>query len=278
MNTISIDGDGYRANGLRAAAASVIGARHRRDGRNGQDAAAAWVGDRAAAVVVCDGCSASASSEVGAQLGVRLVARSLASRLARGVRPSDAALWADVRAEVVHALGAIVDRIVASDGDSDGDGAGDGARVAAIRELFLFTIVAAAATDDGGAAVWLLGDGAFAFDGDVHVVGGLADNAPPYAAYDLFGEPRVDRLAIAPADWRTIVIATDGAADAAGCGAELADFAVPRFVAHPDALRRRLAQLARADERIDWDARRVARAAAALQDDGAIGVLRREAR
>ena len=43
--------------------------------------------------------------------------------------------------------------------------------------------------------------------------------------------------------------------------------------ANPDALRRRLAVLARTDEKIDWEARRVLRTPARVQDDCAIGVL-----
>jgi hypothetical protein len=49
----------------------------------------------------------------------------------------------------------------------------------------------------------------------------------------------------------------------------------PRFFEHADALRRRLAILARPAERIDWAERRVVRAPAMLQDDCAIAMLRR---
>src|SRR5437016_13422354 len=85
-----------------AAAAAVLGARHLRAARNGQDSAAAWRGDGAAAVVVCDGCGSGASSEVGARLGARLVIGALATRLAAGERPS--AVWEGVRADVVGVL------------------------------------------------------------------------------------------------------------------------------------------------------------------------------
>src|SRR5207249_11232554 len=54
-----------------------------------------------------------------------------------------------------------------------------GERELALRDHFLFTIVAAAATSRE-AAVWVLGDGAYAIDGRTHVIGPFADNQPPY--------------------------------------------------------------------------------------------------
>jgi hypothetical protein len=241
---------------IRAAAAAVIGARHMRDARNGQDAAAVWAGEAAAAIVVCDGCSAGTSSEVGARLGAGLVVRALAERLAGGSRPSDGELWAAVRADVARDLAAIAERV--------------GER--AIHDHLLFTIVAVAATRDD-AAVWLLGDGAYTFGDELHVVSPFADNQPPYLAYDLLDDPRPAQLICAPRDCAAIAIATDGALE---LGDSLKRFAAPRFLAHPDALRRELAVHARADERIDWDARRIVRVPAALQDDCAVAVLRRE--
>src|SRR5262245_61372108 len=88
--------------GVRAASAAVTGAHHRRVGRNGQDAAAAWVGEGAGAVVVCDGCSAGGSSEVGARLGAELVIAAAARELAAGGRPS--AIWPAVQEHVLGAL------------------------------------------------------------------------------------------------------------------------------------------------------------------------------
>ena len=66
------------------AAASVIGARHQRAGRNGQDAAVVVTGEDVAIAVVCDGCSSGASSEVGARLGAMVFAQKLRARLEAG--------------------------------------------------------------------------------------------------------------------------------------------------------------------------------------------------
>src|SRR5262245_44235698 len=85
---------------IAAVAASVIGARHLRAARNGQDAAVAWRGSGAAVVVVCDGCSSGASSEVGARLGAMWFARALAARLEAGESPADPEMWTAARAWV----------------------------------------------------------------------------------------------------------------------------------------------------------------------------------
>jgi hypothetical protein len=241
---------------IMASAASVTGAHHLRARRNGQDAAATWVGDGAAAVVVCDGCSAGTGSELGAALGAKLVARGLAARLAVGASPMAEVLWAEVRSEVAGVLATLVARL-------------DGA---ALRDHFLFTIVAAAVTRDA-AAVWMLGDGAFAHGDRVRVLGPFANNAPPYLAYDLIGEPRPAVLEPIDPACGALVIATDGGSELA-----LSRFCARRYVEHPDALRRELAVMARGGERIDWDARRIARVPAVLQDDCAIGVVRWEPR
>lgn len=246
-------------NTIKVACASVTGARHARAGRNGQDAAAVWTGGDAVVAVVCDGCSGGAASEVGARLGAQLVARAVGERIARGEAVTAGATWESARADVVRAIEEIVVRM-----------SGERARV--IGDHFLFTIVAAALCG-GDAAVWALGDGAYSFGGEVVVLGPFDDNAPPYLGYDLLGEPREAHVAIAPAS-DVIVIGTDGAIELPeGLGA----FAAPRFVEHPDALRRQLAILARPRERIDWVEQRVVRQPAALQDDCAVAVIRRRA-
>jgi len=145
-----------------------------------------------------------------------------------------------------------------------------GDRFDAIGEYFLFTLVAAAATGDD-AAVWAIGDGAYVIDSATRDLGPFANNQPPYLAYQLFGDP--PRARFEPVTrWSSIIVATDGAAE---LPCPLPVFGAPRFARQPDAIRRALAIYARGAERIDWDARRVERTPAALQDDGAIGVLLR---
>jgi hypothetical protein len=244
---------------IAVAAASVTGARHLRGARNGQDAAIAWVGStaRCGVVVVCDGCSSGASSEVGARLGASLFAGAVAARLRAGELPTEQALWEAARTDTVRALSELVERM-----------AGD--RVQALHDHFLFTIVAGAVTRTA-AAVWALGDGAYSFGDRTRVLGPFDDNAPPYLAYDLLGEARAASFEVAPYGCAAIVVATDGASD---LDVPLETFTDRKLVEHPDALRRHLTVLARSHERIVWSERRVARTPARLQDDCAVAVLR----
>jgi hypothetical protein len=232
----------------KSTAAAVTGARHLRVGRNGQDAAAAWSGDRRGALVVCDGCSAGAHSEVGARLASQLVIAYLAAHLERA---GDSVLWTGLRTSVVAEIGRLVERM-------------PGDRARALHDHFLFTIVAAAWCGDE-VAVWAVGDGAYALGDRVHVIEPFAENEPPYVAYDLLGAAAPAHFEVARAT--SAIVATDGIDD-------LATFLDDRFLAHPDALRRELAIRARSTERVDWDARRIERWPAVLQDDGAIALAR----
>jgi hypothetical protein len=253
---------------LRTTAASVIGARHVRAGRNGQDAAFAWCDGRIAVAVVCDGCSSGPSSEVGARLGSRWFAERLALALVAGAAVDDSATYEAARRDVAGRLHAL------ADGDGNNVHAQPPAdRIATldadiVHEMLLFTILAVAVTQDG-AAVWALGDGAYGYAGHTRVLVPFADNAPPYLAYDLLGDPRDAHFEVLPPDARRIVIATDGVADLHD---DLGVFGAIT-TANPDALRRRLAQLATHDERIDWTERRAIRTPALLQDDCAVAIV-----
>jgi len=260
---------------VRATSASAIGARHQHAGRNGQDAAATFVGPLAAqavaeaghgvaVAVVCDGCSSGASSEVGARLGARWFAERLGQALVNGADVEDRATWEAARRDVAARL-----RSVAEVGERATIPVELAVDADAVHELLLFTIVAAAITPDG-AAVWALGDGAYGCDGAIHVLGPFAETAPPYLAYDLLGDPREAHFEVLSSAQR-IVIATDGAAD---LEYDLAAFGTTS-TANPDALRRRLALLARSEERIAWGEGRVHRSPAILQDDCAVAILER---
>jgi hypothetical protein len=238
------------------AAGAVTGARHLRASRNGQDAVATYRGVGGAVIVVADGCGSAGSSEVGARLGATLFAAAVGARLARTECEIDVpAAWAGARGDVVESLAALA-----------------GSSQALIHDCFLFTLVAAAIDPRGGASVWALGDGAYSFGDSTHVLGPFEDIQPPYLGYDLFGEPRRAHFVSAPRGCETMIVATDGACD---LDAGLEAFATAKNFEHPDALRRQLALLARSDERIDWEARRVVRSPARLQDDCAVAVLRR---
>lgn len=238
---------------FKTAAAAVSGARHRRAERNGQDAVCVLVDGGAAVAVVCDGCSSGAGSEVGARLGARWFAQLVIDGLRTG-SVMERGLWDHARGQLVERLQPLVGGTVI-----------DAERV---REVALFTVVAAAVTRDG-AAVFAIGDGAYAVDGTLRVLGPFPDNEPPYLAYDLLGTPG-DATFETFARARRIVVATDGIDD---LGCDIGLFGGPALLAHPDALRRTLVTLARGGERIDWDERRVIRTPARLQDDLAVAIV-----
>ncbi|HEX7704450.1 MAG TPA: protein phosphatase 2C domain-containing protein [Kofleriaceae bacterium] len=237
------------------AAASVIGARHQRAGRNGQDAAVVVTGEDVAIAVVCDGCSSGASSEVGARLGAMVFAQKLRARLEAGECVRERSVWEATRAEVASLLAAAIGTNKIIDAQD-------------VHDHLLFTIVAAAITHEG-AAIWALGDGAYAVDARTCVLGPFTNNEPPYLAYDLLGTAATAHFEVFDRATR-IVVATDGIED---LERDFGVFAAPEFVAHPDGLRRRLSQLARGDDRIDWREQRVVRTPALLQDDLAIAIL-----
>ena len=180
--------------------------------------------------------------------------RAVTARVLAGERVSDPALWAGARRVVTSVIDLVADAM-------------PGAREHVIHEHFLFTIVAAAfAHDEVG--VWALGDGAYELGERTVVLGPFADNRPPYLAYDLLGVPQPAHHDVAPGSVGRVIVATDGGAEVGLDGDR-----VEAGLRHPDALRRRLWQLACGIERIDWDAGRIIRTPAVLQDDGAVAIL-----
>ena len=212
-------------------------------------------GEGVAIAIVCDGCSSGASSEVGARLGAMVFAQKLRARLDAGECIRERSVWEATRAEVASLLAAAIGTTKIIDAQD-------------VHDHLLFTIVAAAITHEG-AAVWALGDGAYAIDDHSQVLGPFANNEPPYLAYDLLGTAATAHFEVFDRATR-IVVATDGIED---LDRDLGMFAAPELVAHPDGLRRRLSQLARSDERIDWREQRVVRTPALLQDDLAIAII-----
>jgi hypothetical protein len=249
------------------AAASVIGARHQRAGRNGQDAAVVVTGEGVAIAVVCDGCSSGTSSEVGARLGAMLFAHRLAARLGAGECVRERSVWEATRADVAQVLAAAIEPSPCT-GRWCRDEVARVIDAQRVHDHLLFTIVAAAITREG-AAVWALGDGAYAVDAHTCVLGPFTNNEPPYLAYDLLGTAATSHFEVFDRATR-IVVATDGIED---LDRDFGVFAAPELVTHPDGLRRRLSQLARGDDHIDWREQRVVRTPALLQDDLAIAIL-----
>lgn len=188
-------------------------------------------------------------------------------------------MWAQIRGTVAGQLGALVDAVAGA--CTHGRIVGEAARMCTepscaiaerrarfIHEHLLFTVVAAAVAQET-AAVWAIGDGAYAIAARTRTLGPFPDNQPPYLAYDLLDMAQQAHVeTIDASGGGAIVVSTDGVAE---LGLDV--LSIERCLAHPDALRRRLTVLARGSETIEWDARRVVRTPALLQDDGAAAIL-----
>ncbi len=255
------------------AAGSVAGMRHVAAGRNNQDAVRVVSTSSATVAVVCDGCGSASRSEVGAWLGAELIASAIARRC-EGARRFEAAVLTHVETEVLTTV-----RVL---GAKFGDGA---ARI--VSEGFLFTVIGAVVLADE-TVVFAAGDGVFAVNGEVVVIGPFAGNAPPYLGLALLEkQPSPGRglkilRRVPTAEVESLVVGSDGVGDLVD-----GDRMIPEmpcfsdvwnddtFFSNPDALRRRLAKLNQPRRDIDWERRRVRKTAAALDDDTSLVVIRR---
>lgn len=164
------------------AGGSVAGRDHALVGRNNQDAFAWHQDERCTIAVVCDGCSEGAHSEVGAQLGARLLVRAIEDRFWEyATNPYDATrrepidipeFWEEVRSAFLGDLGTLIPRManLAVKGD----------RI--VLDYFLATVVGALLTERY-AYVFSVGDGVIAVNGAVETLGPFPGNAPPYPMY-----------------------------------------------------------------------------------------------
>lgn len=243
---------------------SVIGRDHVLIGKNNQDACGCHVGADMIVAVVCDGCSGGRHSEVGAKLGARLLVEALRRQLApalqdervwrvaaslAGLTPgetaerspanlNDAGLWESARRAVLRHLGLIVKRM-------------GGHPAQTIHDHFLFTTVGVVVTPRQ-TALFSLGDGLIALNGELLRLGPFPDNQPPYLGYALDGRiagrfPK-DALrfqvhhVLPTDDVRCLLIGTDGAEDLLKLGPLRPFWEDDRCFNNPDMVRRRLVQ------------------------------------
>jgi hypothetical protein len=256
------------------AGGSVTGRAHVAAGRNNQDAFC-WASDADGLVaVVCDGCSSGPHSEVGAQVGSRLLAQAATRLLRSSLDVAD--LLEQIRQDVLASL-----RVLAR--DMSVDVASFSRRVA---DHFLFTIVGVVITARG-ATTFSLGDGLVVINGERTQLGPFPNNEPPYLGYALLPGTlnrgasedlsfKVHR-SMAPNEVQSLVLGTDGAVELEAVaerpiqGREevvgpLSQFwRDDRFFRNPDMVRRRLAVLNRAPR------------GGLLSDDTTLVVIRRKA-
>jgi hypothetical protein len=222
-----------------ATGGSVPGRAHVRAGRNNQDAFAFVLEGELAAAVVCDGCSGSPRSEVGAALGARLLARALVRCLGEDPGPArPAALLARARGVLIELLGPL-------------GAALGGPR--AIADCLLFTVVGLLVGRERAAA-FALGDGLVVINGERFVLGPYPGNEPPYLGYALLEGPSApSELAVVrelpSTELRCALLGTDGALDL-GEPALAALLGEERLFRNLDGVRRRLAVASRQPGRL----------------------------
>lgn len=197
------------------AAGSVAGRDHVHAGRNNQDALCILSGPDATVAVVCDGCSSGRFSEVGAQLGARLIADYLRYTLVAGSKPP----WKleEVRRDVLNVIAGLAVSM-------------GGSLSQTVNDFFLFTAVVAVV---GAERTFVagIGDGMFAYNGEVVRLGPFPNNQPPYLAYAITGSSLASGMGSAlkfmryldvPTDEvSSLLIGTDGTADLADAAERL---------------------------------------------------------
>lgn len=194
------------ANEFQLAGGTVTGRDHRLVFKNNQDAYAITACHGLTIAVVADGCSGGAKSEVGAQLGVRL----LTEQIARMYTATGTLNWPRLEQHLVAQL----DSLAVSLG-------GEYRRV--VEEYLLFTLVGAVITDTE-LTFFACGDGTIIINGARLALGPYPGNMPPYIAYRLLtNELRIDpqQVRLAPVAIRPVetvesfLIGTDGIDDIA---------------------------------------------------------------
>ncbi len=175
-------------------AGTVAGREHTRLFRNNQDAWAAGTSEALAVLVVCDGCSSGARSEVGASLGVQWMADAVIAH------------DGDIALATLTLLGRL-QQLAESSTDYH----------AFIAHHLLFTLVVAVITNEN-VRVFGRGDGVVSLNGELIIRDSGEGNAPDYLAYGLLDDSKPPSLDLwlegEASALQSLVIATDGAVNA----------------------------------------------------------------
>lgn len=194
------------------AGASVIGRSHRIEGKNNQDSFFYLENDKMIIGLVSDGCGSGKNSEVGAKLGVRMIANAIVDTIAEKDILFEEILE-KARLDVLSQIRVLANSLGLSFSRT-------------VVDYFLFTLVGFIITDDE-TIVFSLGDGVLALNGEIKDLGPFPQNAPPYIAYGItntsLGEKNPDLLKfcinheIKTSDLESLMIGTDGVGDLIKC-------------------------------------------------------------
>jgi hypothetical protein len=266
------------------AAGTVAGRDHKALLKNNQDAYVFEARKDALVGVVADGCGSGAWSEVGAQLGARLVVQAVhrwygsCPELFTEENAKDG--FAKVRRMVLHQLGGLLVDLGGSYSETVGEG-------------FLFTVVGFLITRDR-TFIFAAGDGLIIMNGERLALESGERNAPEYMSYGLLensqtaGELRVLWMPNTE-KVESLLIATDGAFSLE----KAAEHKMPgktekvgpisqfwsedRYFKNPFTLGRQLNLLNREVSHIDYEKKRNHVEVGPLNDDTTLMVLRRKA-
>jgi hypothetical protein len=261
------------------AAGSVTGRDHVLAGRNNQDAYYWACLPHAVMAVVCDGCGSGKHSEVGAQIGARL----MIAAMSRALQGPMHALWYRVRQDVLAQLRCLAEQL-------------GGHFPSTVQDYLLFTVIGALVTPRR-TFCFSLGDGVMIVNGNQIPLGPFADNAPPYLAYALLDAHNSRPSALSQefqmqcilrtTAVQSIVLGTDGLetflqaaarpipGKQAVVGSLQQFWQEERYFTNPDAVRRTLALVNREVVQPNWEAQRLERHAGLLPDDTTLVVIRR---
>jgi Protein phosphatase 2C len=220
---------------LEIAGGTVTGREHVAIGRNNQDAFCWSATPEATVAIVADGCGSGTHSEVGAQVGARLLTEALRACAGRFDDETPAAVLERVRLDVLAQL-----RVLAT--------AMGGRFRQVVGEYFLFTALGFVVTPRCAVAFGI-GDGVVSVNGDLKTLV-APDNAPPYLGYGLVPSsldektlPFVVHAMLPTAEVESLLVGTDGVGEVPDLTRFWRD---DRFYANPYNVGRRLVQLNRA--------------------------------
>ncbi len=235
------------------AGGTVAGRDHVNLGRNNQDAFCWSSTPEATVAVVADGCGSGRLTEVGAQIGARLVAEALRRRAAYLDDETAEDLLERVRLDVLAQLQVL------------GNAMGGGFRQV-VSDYFLFTVLGFVVAPRR-TVLFGIGDGVVGVNGSIQRLV-AEDNTPAYLAYALVPSgagapappPFVVHASLSTVDVRSLLVGTDGVEEVTA----VSEFwEADRYFTNPFNVGRRLAQLNRKP--------------GVLPDDSTLVVLRRRA-
>ncbi len=169
----------YGHNAFELAHGSTMGRDHRLVPKNNQDSVYVTQNEWCTIGVVADGYGSGVHSEIGAQLGVRLLAELLLNEAAQ--RKAGQIHWPQVQRHLLADLDTLARRL-------------GGTYRQVVEEFLLFTIVGVLLTNEQ-AMFFALGDGVVIVNNTLHQLGPFTGNMPPYVGYGLLAE----ELALDPA-------------------------------------------------------------------------------